>query len=301
MKAFISLDKLFLLIFLCIGSLANGQGVGTSGDISHLVIEDLEETQLTCNRIDNDINFNFCVSIANPPLGNEPDMYLGYTILGVEYPPHYLDFNDFTYDNHDNIYRLCVTSATITVPEECINQVVLKLLKKADDRINYDIYPIYSYNGTGQIFDCIRFEDVDCGNFDLCADTAIGPGAGSPQDQLCPAYIVGDLNLCCADFRNSSNNENTNVTLINDQLLAEVKATPNPFSENLQIEYLLSSPETVNIGLVDITGRTIYTTAKKRNSGKHQETISTSGLAKGVYYLNIQTLSEAKSVKLIKL
>ncbi|MCK4678897.1 MAG: T9SS type A sorting domain-containing protein [Bacteroidales bacterium] len=66
---------------------------------------------------------------------------------------------------------------------------------------------------------------------------------------------------------------------------------PNPFSQNLSIEYSLDQPGTVSISIFNATGQLATTIQKQhmQNEGQHQVIFNGSGLKSGVYFLSLAT------------
>ena len=303
MKAFISLDKLFLLFFMCFGGISYGQfSPVPGGEGVHLVIEDLGDIQETCQLDGEDrVTFEFCIRIADNINGNEVPMYLGYTLDGNEYGPISIPFNSFIPDpdhHHHGILISCIVSEPFLAigTNDCERSVLVELLT-GDGEGNYSPYPVYDYADKKEIFDCNEFADIDCGSEQECF---------VPVNGVCPVFVAGELDFCCGaqfnggggiDFRNN-NNENYSSSFIQNLI---VQTSPNPFRSELQINYQLSTSEVVKIQLVDLSGRLVYQTEQRMEPGTHHKTIKTDQLNQGVFYLQLQTSSETQSVKLIKM
>ena len=299
MKAFITLDKLFLLFFMCFGGIAYGQ------QCTHLVIEDLGGPR--CNLLYETVSVNFCVSIAEVEIpSDQPLIYAGYSVGGVEYGKIKLEWANFL--EEDCVLRACVRSGPMPVPrDECEQEVTITLYEKVD-KFTYNIYPIQDYIYNGDIFECLTFPHIcnEINPINWCLDDVPSlPGLGGITGD-CPAISSNSIDLCCGEefngddpneveFRNQGNNPSLSIS---QQLLLE--ATPNPFDNQLQVDYQLNTSETVTIQIVDFSGRVVYESDKNREPGKYKEMIQTDELSKGIFYLLLQTSSEARTIKLVK-
>ncbi len=83
------------------------------------------------------------------------------------------------------------------------------------------------------------------------------------------------------------------------------KATPNPVSSSLQVQYQLPQPAAVRIGIFDLLGREVGLVFEgRRDAGVHQLQYNTHRLAGGVYYIRLQAQSGRevvnKTLKLVK-
>lgn len=75
---------------------------------------------------------------------------------------------------------------------------------------------------------------------------------------------------------------------------------PNPATDNVQVNYTLSSESMVTINLYDVTGKLVATVSKgEQPQGRHFAHINTSDLAKGFYTVNVVTSFGASTSKLI--
>jgi PKD repeat protein len=85
------------------------------------------------------------------------------------------------------------------------------------------------------------------------------------------------------------------------EFLHSLSVAPNPFSEEIAIDFTLDSDSDVEIDLFDIMGNQVETVAnEKRAQGKQQFKHSTSKLAAGVYYLKVKAGNDEVCRKLIK-
>ncbi len=78
-----------------------------------------------------------------------------------------------------------------------------------------------------------------------------------------------------------------------------VTVYPNPASENLFVNYSLSSPSTVKIELYDVLGNKLREISNELDVGEHYELIDTREFPNGVYYLKILVGEEITSQKIV--
>ena len=106
---------------------------------------------------------------------------------------------------------------------------------------------------------------------------------------------------------NPNNPNYTNRAIINNNNSStkpvEIQASPNPFSQNLTVEYDLPNDENdLSITLFDATGRAVKTnTGAPRTAGKQQITLETADILRGLYFIDIRTPTMHRTMKVIKL
>lgn len=75
---------------------------------------------------------------------------------------------------------------------------------------------------------------------------------------------------------------------------------PNPASENVQVNYVLSAESDVTINVYDVTGKLVNTITKAEQlQGRHFASINTAELAKGFYTVCVKTNNGSSTAKLI--
>ena len=90
-------------------------------------------------------------------------------------------------------------------------------------------------------------------------------------------------------------------TGINDPAMTfMLDAFPNPFKDQLHINYTLPDNSSISIRLVDIGGRTFPVYSNNQESaGKHQYVFNAEGYAKGMYMLEVTIGSSKHYLKLL--
>jgi hypothetical protein len=93
------------------------------------------------------------------------------------------------------------------------------------------------------------------------------------------------------------------ATLASDEtgLMNSLKLYPNPASKQSSISFGVSTPQIVNITLSDNRGRVIRTEKLLIKTVRYEHLINLSGLAPGVYNIQLKSEELNKSFKLVKL
>ena len=87
-------------------------------------------------------------------------------------------------------------------------------------------------------------------------------------------------------------NENANDLALN--------LFPNPATDNVQVNYTLTSKTTVTISMYDVTGKLVSSVSRgEEQNGRHFATINTSSIAKGFYTVKVETNFGQSTSKLI--
>jgi hypothetical protein len=79
-----------------------------------------------------------------------------------------------------------------------------------------------------------------------------------------------------------------------------VKLFPNPAADVANLDITLSGQADVNVQLVDITGRSLWTKSVALTGGSNRVTIPTDALVKGVYFVKISNAYGQSAYKLSK-
>jgi hypothetical protein len=87
----------------------------------------------------------------------------------------------------------------------------------------------------------------------------------------------------------------------NQNLVQNVKMSPNPVKNQLNITLTTSHDEKVSYSVSNMLGQTVHETiVKDIKKGTHTESINTSNLAVGIYMLIVQTSSGYSQFKFVK-
>ncbi len=94
--------------------------------------------------------------------------------------------------------------------------------------------------------------------------------------------------------------EYTSTTATDDPnfILSGIKAFPNPFADELVIDYLFDMPLNGQLSITDIAGRLIY--SQKINNTNHLTTIESTTWPEGLYVVTISTSEKITILKVVK-
>jgi len=138
-----------------------------------------------------------------------------------------------------------------------------------------------------------------------------GPGVSkqlipsSALYRVAPQFRNGNIGTNATSTNNAIdiNNKVDSVTnaLDNSQLKVSATAYPNPFTNSIVVS--ITGPSGIyDLILVDALGRTIWTGTGTKNAGTYQQTINTSSLERGIYFLKVIQSNNNNSavIKLVK-
>lgn len=83
-----------------------------------------------------------------------------------------------------------------------------------------------------------------------------------------------------------------------DTYVSNINAYPNPTSDNINVELNAQKASTIKLQLVDVTGKLIKEINAGEIQGNYKQTISTTGISKGAYFLKV-VANDAVEVKKI--
>jgi hypothetical protein len=83
------------------------------------------------------------------------------------------------------------------------------------------------------------------------------------------------------------------------QLKVGITAYPNPFTNSIVVN-ITGDAGSYSLSLTDALGRTILTKKGNKNAGTYQETINTSNVESGIYFLTVIQNNEAATIKMQK-
>ncbi len=87
---------------------------------------------------------------------------------------------------------------------------------------------------------------------------------------------------------------------VSNLILTGSSVFPNPFSDQVTIQWVTAKEEKVNLTLFDESGRELLKESLTTVSGKNSQTLSTSSLSRGVYFLQISGGSFTEMKKMVK-
>ncbi len=159
------------------------------------------------------------------------------------------------------------------------------------------------------------FHTISVGYFQRTGDVGLqvsysGPGV---SQQLIPSSAlyrvtaqsrksnVGTSTATSAATATDINNNKDSVTnaLDNSGLKVAVTAYPNPFTNSILVS-ITGQAGTYNLVLVDALGRTIWRGSGTKDAGTYQQSINTSSLERGFYFLKVIQNNNSSVIKLVK-
>lgn len=91
------------------------------------------------------------------------------------------------------------------------------------------------------------------------------------------------------------------VTAVNDYAgVSDLSVFPNPASDVLNVNFLTTNAENVSLQIVDMSGKMIENRNYQHIGGLFEETLNVNDLAKGIYFLKIQTEQGTTMQKFIR-
>lgn len=93
----------------------------------------------------------------------------------------------------------------------------------------------------------------------------------------------------------------TGIDPASANLIESLTCSPNPASGMVRVEFTLAGTSEVSLRLTDITGRIIKTLAEPstQTAGLHQLMFNASSFESGLYYINLLSGQESKTIKLV--
>lgn len=93
---------------------------------------------------------------------------------------------------------------------------------------------------------------------------------------------------------------NNNIQTITSSSQVSIKAYPNPFANYIEINLAGGVAGEYKLMLVDASGQIVWTTNGTKNAGTFQQSINTSALQRGIYFLKVIQKNESSVIKLVK-
>lgn len=111
-------------------------------------------------------------------------------------------------------------------------------------------------------------------------------------------YVVATGGGTCVDTSNVIEATFQGTGIFDSAVFAELNAYPNPANDVINIVLYLLKPESIEIMLRDISGRTVYSFTSKEKEIFMQHQIPVSSFAEGIYIVQAQAGNEQKFLKL---
>jgi PKD repeat protein len=162
------------------------------------------------------------------------------------------------------------------------NSLINYLWDFGDGATSTQAYPSHTYTGSGP--------------YNLCLTITTQGGGATCSASHCDTIIPGRM-------------QNTTINVVNPlitgiatdaSILEQMESYPNPFSNNLLINYTLSQNTTVELNLTTLLGtKVIGIEAGSRVSGKHSINIDGTNLSNGIYLLQLKTQNNTITRKVV--
>ncbi|MDE3183782.1 MAG: right-handed parallel beta-helix repeat-containing protein [Bacteroidota bacterium] len=101
-------------------------------------------------------------------------------------------------------------------------------------------------------------------------------------------------------FNNDGSNFQMQRLLNNSQIAPGVKVFPNPFSNSIQIDVNGGNSSKIKLSLIDASGKTVWIKKVDYYTTSFHETVNTSALPVGVYFLKLMQNGNISTTKLLK-
>jgi PKD repeat protein len=112
--------------------------------------------------------------------------------------------------------------------------------------------------------------------------------------------FTATLNLITNEFTGRPQFLSASSTNETAERVSGLRAFPNPVSEQLTMEFDARSQEVYRISILTLDGREVQSAAAQMHAGRNQVTFDTRTLEGGMYLLRLQTGSEVRTLKFVK-
>ena len=114
-----------------------------------------------------------------------------------------------------------------------------------------------------------------------------------------PPAMSGDKFVDCVGYTTSRGAKTEGVAAKKASLIQNL--SPNPFEQEFKLTYFLHHPSSLNMELVDMTGKLRFEKSyMRREAGLHEEILSMDQLLPGFYWMRLSTPHESRNIQLIK-
>ncbi|MDQ3108300.1 MAG: N-acetylmuramoyl-L-alanine amidase [Bacteroidota bacterium] len=129
------------------------------------------------------------------------------------------------------------------------------------------------------------------------------PGTITSTDTALTFRFISDPFVNTTGFTSSWTCTQLTTGIPENQNGFSLAISPNPFADNLQLNYSLEEKSNVEISLIDVLGRRIILSANEiQAAGKHEQDFDLAShvLAKGIYFLELNVGGERLVVKIVR-
>ena len=165
--------------------------------------------------------------------------------------------------------------------------MAVDLLELKDDGFQlYDLLPHSAFNGT---VSCDVFHET-CGHC-LHSCTTFPPS-------YAPVICIDCINPCTGSERENNEDEWTQIEQASTLSLASIN--PNPFQDEVMVNYYTNQEEAIELAILDVTGALVQQMKLPAAKGEQTQILDLSALPAGVYYCQIKSSNEMKTLKMLK-
>lgn len=114
------------------------------------------------------------------------------------------------------------------------------------------------------------------------------------------SVFTATLNLITNEFTGRPQFLTASSTSETPERVSGLRAFPNPVSEQLTLEFEAQSAETYRLSILSLDGKEVQHVAAQMQTGRNQTIFDTRMLESGMYLLRLQTGSEVRTLKFVK-
>jgi N-acetyl-anhydromuramyl-L-alanine amidase AmpD len=128
------------------------------------------------------------------------------------------------------------------------------------------------------------------------------PGTITSSDSTITFRFISDPFVNNAGFSATWNCTPLTTAVNENATVSGLTISPNPFSDQLTIQYALKENSDVTISMVDVLGKQVFISTGKEAAGQHNRQIDLTSqqLPKGIYFLEVVAGGERNVVKVIR-
>jgi PKD repeat protein len=261
-----------------------------------------------------DADFIFEIDTVNPKLvhfynNTSGDTGITYFWLlaedssSLENPSH--EYSDTGY------FTVCLlVSGQNCADSVCKTVEIFPVITVCDASFTYNLYPDSGSNKTSRI---AIFSNSSTGN-NLSYTWNFGDGSAA-STMTSPLHYYpadGDYTVCLTAYNMAIACKDSVCKVLTiatdsltgleskDFLLNNINVYPVPFTDLLTVDFSSVTSGRVKLNIYDMIGKTRYTTQGKTEQGLNHMEIITSGLTKGLYFLELESENGSKTVRIIK-
>ncbi|MEM9823137.1 MAG: T9SS type A sorting domain-containing protein [Bacteroidota bacterium] len=289
-------------------AVTDGHGGGTGDCIGRIMLNLDDESNATIYAprlvLTNLVQINGISNVYTLPSGTPP-MFWELTYDGTTITSSAIDiFSPHTPQGANPAYDYYLSrkdSLTLNFDHICssdrqgsvvIGQVQLEYTWRLVDASGND-YPIALYSQPTDVFSCEAFPET-CGHCTRSRCTSD------------PIEVLVDTTLACVECLSSNNafdrddKKDTEAAIQQFDVASTILLSPNPFQEELRLEYQVIRGNQLNIRIFNAQGQQIARFERQEQEGRIRQVIDTSNWSHGVYFFKIESPQQSRVLKLIK-